>query len=43
MEKLVFQYKGNTPDEDFSKFDNALDLLNKIRDGEISLKEAKEE
>ena len=31
------------PDEDFSKFDNALDLINKIRDGEISLNEAKNE
>ena len=25
-DKLVFKYKGNTPDEDFCKFDNALDL-----------------
>ena len=41
--KLVFKHKGNTPDEDFSKFDNALDLINKIRDGEISLNEAKDE
>ena len=40
--KLVFKYKGNTADEDFSKFDKALDLINKIRDGEISLNEAKE-
>ena len=30
-------------DEDFSKFDNALDLINKIRDGEISLNEAKDD
>ena len=22
IDKLVFKYKGNTPDEDFSKFDN---------------------
>ena len=36
IDKLVFRYKGNTSDEDFSKFDNALDLINKIRDGEIS-------
>ena len=43
IDKLVFKYKGNTPDEDFSKSDNALDLINKIRDGEISLNEAKEE
>ena len=43
VDKLVFKYKGNTPDEDFSKFDNALDLINKIRDGEINLDEAKDE
>ena len=43
IDKLVFKYKGNTPDEDFSKFDNALDLINKVRDGEISLNEAKNE
>ena len=41
--KLVFKYKGNTLNEDFSKFDNTLDLINKIRDGEISLNEAKYE
>ena len=43
IEKLLFEYKGNTPDEDFIKFDNALDLISKIRDGEISLSEAKDE
>ena len=41
--KLVFKYKSNTADEDFSTFDNALGLINKIRDGEISLNEAKNE
>ena len=41
--KLVFKYKSNTADKDFSKFDNALDLINKITDGEISLNEAKDE
>ena len=41
--KLVFRYKGNTDDEDFSKFENALKLIDKIRDGEISLSEAKYE
>ena len=40
---LVFQYKGKTADENFSKFDNALSLIGKIRDGEISLNEAKDE
>ena len=43
LDKLVFKYKGNTPDEDFRKFDNALDLINKISDGEISLNEAMKE
>ena len=41
--KLVFKYKGNSSGKDFSKFDNALDLINKIRDGEISLNEVKDE
>ena len=41
--KLIFEYKDNTPDEDFSKFDNALDLIGKIRNGENSLNEAKDE
>ena len=41
--KLVFKYNGNAAKEDFSKFDNALDVINKVRDGEISLNEAKEE
>ena len=41
INKLVFKYNGNTSDEDFSKFDN--DLINKIRDGYISLSEAKDE
>ena len=43
IDKLVFKNKGNTPDEDFSKFDNVLYLINKIKDVEISLNEAKGE
>ena len=43
IDKLVFKYKGNTADQDFSRFDNALDLIDKIRDGEISLNEAKDD
>ena len=38
--KLVFRYKGKTADQDFSKFDNALALIDKVRNGEISLNEA---
>ena len=41
--KLVFKYKGNTPNEDCSGFDNAFELVSKIRDGEVSLSEAKDE
>ena len=43
IDELVFKYKGNTPDEDFSKFDDALDLINEIRDAEIILNEAKDD
>ena len=43
IDELVFKYKGNTPGEDFCKFDNALDLINKIRDAKISLNEAKDD
>ena len=43
IDELVFKYKGNTPDEDFSKCDDALDLINEIRDAEIILNEAKDD
>ena len=39
--KLLFRYKGNTADQDLSRVDNALDLIDKIKDGKISLTEAK--
>ena len=35
---LIYRYKGNTAD---LKFDNAFSLLDKIRDGKISLADAK--
>ena len=38
---LVYKYKGKRPDEKFDKYDNALDLINKIKNGEIKLSEAK--
>ena len=38
---LIFRYKGRTADAKLDKFDNALDILNKIKNGEISLAEAK--
>ena len=41
IDKLIFKFRGNTADEDFSGFDNAVELISKIRNGEISLNEAK--
>ena len=40
---MAFKYKGPTDDEDFSKYGNVFDLLDKIRNGNISLNEAKKE
>ena len=41
LDDLIYRYQGNTPNEEFNKYDNALDLINKIRNGEIKLAEAK--
>ena len=30
---LIYRYKGNTTDVKFDEFDNALDIIDKIRDG----------
>ena len=40
---LTQRYKGSTPDLnfDFDKFDNAVALIDKIRDGKISLTDVK--
>ena len=38
---LVYRYKGRSPDEKFDKYDNALDLINKIQNGEIKLSDVK--
>ena len=37
---LIYRYKGRTPDEKSDKYDNALDLINKIKNGQINLAEA---
>ena len=34
---LIYRYKGNSPDLNFNEFDNAVALIDKIRDGKISL------
>ena len=38
---LIHKYKGNTPDLNFDECNNALPLIDKIRDGEISLTDVK--
>ena len=38
---LIYKYKGNTPDLNFDEFDNTLALIDKIRDGKISLTDVK--
>ena len=34
-DNLIYRYKGRTADAKFDKFDNALDIINKIKNGEI--------
>ena len=34
---LIYRYKGNTADVKFNEFDNALDIIDKMRDGKIDL------
>ena len=34
---LIYRWKGRTTDAKFDKIDNALDILDKIRNGETSL------
>ena len=38
---LIYKYKGNTADKKFDKFDNVLNIINKIQNGEISLVDVK--
>ena len=38
---LIYRYKGKTPDEKFDKYDNALNLINKIKNGKIKLADVK--
>ena len=40
-DNLICRYKGNTADAKFDKFDNALNIINKIQNGEISLADVK--
>ena len=36
-----YRYKSKSPNEKFDKYDNVLDLINKIRNGEIKLSDVK--
>ena len=38
---LIYRYKGNIADVNFNQFDNALDIIDKIRDGKIDLADVK--
>ena len=38
---LTYKYKGVTDDAKFNEFDNAFNLLNRIKNGKISLADAK--
>ena len=38
---MIYRYKGNTADVSFDKFDNALDIVDKIRDGKTDLADVK--
>ena len=38
---LIYRNKGNIPDLNFDEFDNALALIDEIRDGKISLTDVK--
>ena len=39
-DKLIYSYIGNTSDVDFSEYYGAIDLINKIKDEDVSLKQA---
>ena len=38
---LIHRYKVRIPDPKFNTYDNALDIIDKIKNGEIKLAEAK--
>ena len=40
LDDLVYRYKGKSPDVKFDKYDNSIDLFNKILDGEIKPSDA---
>ena len=41
LDNLIYRYKGKTPDEKLYKYDNALNIVDKIKTSEIKLAQAK--
>ena len=41
LDDLIYRYKGNTSNEEFNTYDNALNLIVKIKNGEIKLAQSK--
>ena len=39
--ELICRYKGNTSDVKFDNFNNVLNIINKVKNGEISLADVK--
>ena len=40
---LIYIYKGRTANANFDEFNNALNIINKIQNGEIELADVKKE
>ena len=38
---LIYRYRGNTANVKFDEFDNGLNIINKIQNGEIRLADVK--
>ena len=38
--ELLYKYKGNTSDDDFSKCHGVIDLIDKIKNGDVTLRKA---
>ena len=38
---LIYRYKNNSPNVEFNKFNNAFDIIDKIRDGKVDLSDVK--
>ena len=39
-DKLIYKYNGNTSDVGFNEYISATDIINKIKDGDVSLRKA---